>query len=60
MQIGLETAEADQICASVVASKEAEGLYLSCGFQPVGWITEGDNNPMRHLPGGRILFRDVY
>ena len=55
---GVKVAEKDHVCASVIASAQAERLYLSCGFEPVGWASEGDGNPLSGLPGGRVLFRD--
>lgn len=56
---GVQTAKEENICASVVASEKGEGLYTSCGFKPIGWAGEGEGNPLRDLPGGRILFRDA-
>lgn len=55
---GLDLATRDCVCASVIASEVGEGLYVSCGFKPVGWVQEGEGNPLSGLPGGRILFRD--
>jgi hypothetical protein len=53
---GVKLAEKDRVCASLVASLSIYALYLSCGFKPVGWVGEGDGNPLRDLPSGQILF----
>ena len=55
---GLKLATEDGICASLIASEAGDGLYVSCGFKPVGWMQEGEGNPLKGVPGGRILFRD--
>lgn len=52
-------ADDELICASVIASESGEGLYTSCGFKTVGWAGEGETNPLRDVPGGKILFRDI-
>jgi predicted N-acetyltransferase YhbS len=55
---GLELADKEGVCASVIASEVGDGLYVSCGFEPVGYMQEGEGNPLRDIPGGRILFRE--
>lgn len=55
---GLELAAKENVCASVIASEMGDALYVSCGFRPVGWMQEGEGNPLRDIPGGRILFLD--
>ena len=42
----------------MIASEAGDGLYASCGFKAVGWMQEGEGNPLRGVPGGRIFFRD--
>lgn len=56
VRFGVELAAKDGICASLIASEIGEALYMSCGFEPVGYIQEGEGNPLRGLPGGRIMF----
>lgn len=56
---GVRMADDELICASVIASESGEGLYTSCGFKTVGWAGEGETNPLRDVPGGKILFRDI-
>ena len=55
---GIKLAENDQVCASVIASAQGHLTYISCGFKPVGWVAEGEGNPLQRLPGGEILFLD--
>ena len=56
---GLSLAAKEGICASLIASEAGDGLYVSCGFTPVGWMQEGEGNPLHGVPGGRILFNDT-
>jgi GNAT superfamily N-acetyltransferase len=58
VRYGLELADKEGVCASVIASEAGDGLYVSCGFVAVGWMQEGEGNPLRDIPGGRILFRE--
>lgn len=58
VNFGLEFAKRDGTCASVIASETGYLLYVSCGFKPVGWMQEGEENPLRDLPGGQILFNE--
>ena len=55
---GLDLADEEGVCASVVASAVGDKLYVSCGFESVGKIGDGDGNPLRNLPGGRVMFRE--
>ncbi|KAF2456976.1 hypothetical protein BDY21DRAFT_305263 [Lineolata rhizophorae] len=58
---GIERARREgNISASVVSAPGKERFYRRCGFGvSVGWITEGDGNPLRgHLRGGEVLFWD--
>jgi GNAT superfamily N-acetyltransferase len=59
VRYGLELADEEGVCASVIASEAGDGLYVSCGFVAVGWMQEGEGNPLRDIPHhGRILFRE--
>jgi GNAT superfamily N-acetyltransferase len=58
VRYGVDLADEDGVCASVIASEAGDGLYVSCGFEPVGYMQEGEGNPLRDIPGGRILFRE--
>jgi predicted N-acetyltransferase YhbS len=55
---GMGLADEDGVCASMIASEAGDSLYASCGFKAVGWMQEGEGNPLRGVPGGRIFFRD--
>lgn len=55
---GLGLADEDGVCASLIASEAGDGLYASCGFEAVGWMQEGEGNPLQGVPGGRIFFRE--
>ncbi|KAF2843014.1 hypothetical protein M501DRAFT_985169 [Patellaria atrata CBS 101060] len=67
---GIDKARREGVCASVVASGDAEskGFYQSVGFvTPAGRATEGEGNPLSGYPlganaiikGGLILFMDA-
>lgn len=55
---GLDLADEEGVLASVVGSAVGDKLYVSCGFEPVGNIGDGEGNPLRGLPGGRVMFRE--
>lgn len=55
---GVDRADEEGVCASVIGSEAGDGLYASCGFQTVGRMQEGEGNPLRDVPGGRIFFRE--
>ena len=55
---GLDLAHKEGVCASVVGSAVGDKLYVSCGFEPVGNIGDGEGNPLRGIPGGRVMFRE--
>ena len=47
-----------EVYASVMSSEGNEGFYLRSGFDEiVGWATEGEENPLRDVRGGAILFK---
>lgn len=56
---GVGKARNENVSASVVASQMGESIYRSCGFEPVGWASEGEGNPLAGIPGGRIMFIDA-
>ncbi|GAB7352978.1 hypothetical protein MBLNU459_g3545t1 [Dothideomycetes sp. NU459] len=59
---GVERAKDEGICASLMSARDKEGFYQRCGFgEPVGWASEGgEANPLHNVPGGAILFTEVY
>jgi ribosomal protein S18 acetylase RimI-like enzyme len=54
---GVEQAEKDNVCASLVSSDSAEDFYRSCGFVEVGRANVG---PLKEhgIKGGAIMFRE--
>lgn len=56
VRYGQALADQDGVSASLIASEAGDLLYVSCGFQAVGRMQEGEGNPLRNAPGGRILF----
>lgn len=56
VRYGQTLADQDGVSASLIASEAGDLLYVSCGFQPVGRMQEGERNPLRDALGGRILF----
>ena len=56
---GVKLVEKDHVIASLVASLSGCRLYVSCGFKEVGWVSEGEGDPLRDLPSGQIMFWDV-
>ena len=55
---GVTLADEEGVCASLIASEVGDALYASCGFEPVGRMQEGEGNPLKDVPGGRIFFRE--
>ena len=57
---GLDKAEEEGICASVISAEGRERFYGKCGFDvgPVGWSGEGKRNPLEEVPGGLIFVRE--
>lgn len=54
---GVEKAREEGVVAGLVAAKGKEGFYRKCGFgEPVGWASEGEENPIKDVPGGAIMF----
>lgn len=57
---GLDQAEQERVCASVVSARGKERFYERCGFDTkVGTASMGEGNPLAAVPGAPILFRDV-
>jgi len=57
---GLQQAKAEGVACSVISADGKETFYRRCGFDvgPVGRSGEGEGNPLYHVPGGLIFFRD--
>jgi len=53
---GVLKAREDAVVAGLIASTGNEGFYERCGFNVVGYGTEGDGNPLAAVPGGAIMF----
>ncbi len=54
---GVEQADRENVCASLVSSDGAEGFYRACGFVEVGRANVG---PLKEhgIKGGAIMFRE--
>lgn len=59
---GVDRAREEGICAGLISAHGKEGFYQKCGFgEPVGWASEGgEANPIHMVPGGAILFTEVF
>jgi len=53
---GIDEAEREGICNSVIAAWERDGFYSRFGFVEVGRANVG---PLAEVKGGAIMFRDV-
>jgi GNAT superfamily N-acetyltransferase len=60
LQEGFKMADRENISASVISADGKEGFYLRSGFDvgPVGRSGEGEGNPLWHIPGGLVFFRN--
>jgi GNAT superfamily N-acetyltransferase len=58
---GLQQAETEGVCASVISADKKETFYQRCGFHTlVGRATDGDGNPLAgRVKGGAIFFTDA-
>lgn len=56
VQWGLEEAEKENMCVSVISSLGKEGFYGKFGFIEMGRANVG---PLTGIQGGAIMFRDV-
>ncbi len=56
---GLDQAEREGVCASVISAEGKENFYQRCGFDvQEHWGGQGEGNPMKDLPGGLIFWRE--
>lgn len=53
---GIERAEEEGICNSVIAAYQRDGFYAKFGFRESGRANIG---PLSEVKGGAIMFRDV-
>ena len=59
---GMERAEKEGVCATVISAHGKEGFYEKCGFDTVvGKAGDGEGNPLgaRGEEAGTVLVRDV-
>jgi GNAT superfamily N-acetyltransferase len=55
---GLELAEGERVCASVVSAWGKEQFYVKCGFaERHGSARDGDGNPLADIEGADIFWR---
>lgn len=58
VQWGLDQAEREGVCASVISAEGKDGFYMKCGFDVVdGYAGMGEGNPLGGVPGGNMLWR---
>jgi predicted N-acetyltransferase YhbS len=58
VQWGLEQAEAEGICASVVSALGKDEFYTKCGFdEQYGSARQGDGNPLADTEGANIFWK---
>lgn len=58
VQWGLEKAQAEGVCASVVSTLGKEGFYTKCGFdEQHGSARQGDGNPLADVEGSDIFWK---
>ncbi|KAM0453173.1 hypothetical protein ACHAPV_009129 [Trichoderma viride] len=58
VQWGLELAEADGVCASVVSAYGKDEFYTKCGFdEQYGNAGQGDGNPLAGIDGANIFWK---
>ena len=57
---GLDRAEQEGVSSSVKMAPGKEKFYELCGFDSglVGSCGQGEGNPMAHIEGGNIFFKD--
>jgi len=59
VQWGIDRAEREGVCVSLISSAAGYGFYIWMGFdKEVGTCTEGEGNPLENLGSGWILFKD--
>lgn len=55
---GLDQAERERVCASVIVALGKDGFYQKCGFdEQLGSAREGAGNPLREVEGWNIWWR---
>lgn len=55
---GLQRAEEEGICASVIAAKGKDSFYRKCGFDILdGHAGMGKGNPLANIEGGNIFWK---
>jgi predicted N-acetyltransferase YhbS len=58
VQWGLEKAQAEGICASVVSALGKDGFYIKCGFdEQHGSARQGEGNPLADVEGSNIFWK---
>ncbi|KAH6962439.1 hypothetical protein BKA56DRAFT_597753 [Ilyonectria sp. MPI-CAGE-AT-0026] len=58
VQWGLEQAEAEGICASVISAFGKDGFYTKCGFdEQYGSARQGDGNPLADVEGANMFWK---
>jgi len=58
---GTQRAREEGVCASLISAEGREGFYRKCGFEgPVGWASEGVDNPIANVSGGAIMFTEAF
>ncbi|KAL6890074.1 acyl-CoA N-acyltransferase [Trichoderma evansii] len=58
VQWGLEQAEAEGVCASVVSAFGKDQFYMNCGFdEQYGSGRQGDGNPLADIDGANIFWK---
>lgn len=58
VQWGLEQAEADGVCASVVSAYGKDEFYTKCGFdEQYGSARQGEGNPLADIEGANIFWK---
>lgn len=55
---GLEQAETEGVCASVIVAWGKDGFYERCGFdEQYGNATQGEGNPLKGVEGWNIWWK---
>ncbi|KAI1841471.1 hypothetical protein JX266_012311 [Neoarthrinium moseri] len=60
VQWGLDRAQEERVCASVVSAWGKDGFYQKAGFNvQSGCATSGEGNPLANVRGGNIFWKDL-
>ena len=55
---GVQQAEREGVCASLISAPGKENFYRNCGFDVQdGTGSQGAGNPMAHVPGGLVFWK---